>query len=430
MNAKQMHVTFRQYTQQMGMQNVRAILPEQIDLLLNTSAMDMVNQIIKENVGITNDRVITDNSKIGQVNALRTLYKVHIFDMSPIPSNIEEKRVFSFSSADRNTGRMTTDFKKTSEVSLIPEYLFVVDFALNYKKVVNKLGYNGKTGTSIKGTYSVLTPEACIQGTSEYYKTVNSLEREVVVETFSQSEEEFVNLSFKIDTSVTNNPRLKCVSENYTGYYLGVEGIKDQDSSYGGKHFVLTKTFTDGDADYNKGVIYNPLIVHTSLRSTDYVAPTFETDGIETNYFPVRLIDDAFLADTLNDFILKPRLRSPIIVIYNNNNNNNVFDLYIDKFQKIENKNGDRYVLDNDLIPYKLRMSYIGKPAQIRYAEDLGGENQDCDLPEYMHFDLVKHAVDIYRAAVSGSAMAAQAQEQQARQENMRNNYRNEGNPQ
>ena len=64
---------FRQYAQQMGMQNVRAILPEQIDLLLNTSIMDIVNQTIKENIGVTNDRVITDNSKIGQINALRTL---------------------------------------------------------------------------------------------------------------------------------------------------------------------------------------------------------------------------------------------------------------------------------------------------------------------------------------------------------------------
>ena len=45
-----------------------------------------------------------------------------------------------------------------------------------------------------------------------------------------------------------------------------------------------------------------------------------------------------------------------------------------------------------------------------------------------MHVDIVKHAVDLYRVAVSGSMMAAQAQEQNARQENMRNNYRNEGN--
>ena len=47
MNIADMHIMFRQLAQQMGMQNVRAILPEQIDLLLNTAIIDVVNEIIK-----------------------------------------------------------------------------------------------------------------------------------------------------------------------------------------------------------------------------------------------------------------------------------------------------------------------------------------------------------------------------------------------
>ena len=295
---------FSQYAQQMGMQNVRAILPEQIDLLLNTSIMDIVNQTIKENIGVTNDRVITDNSKIGQINALRTLYKVREIEMSPAANPISESRAFAFSASDRNTGRMTTNFPKLVEPNIIPNYMFLVDFSLNYKKVIGNLGYNGKN-------------------------IVNS-----------------------------------------------------------------------------------------------YVAPTFDEDGLETNYFPVRIIDDTYLADTLNDFILKNRLRSPIIVTYNSN----TFDLYIDKFKKVTLENGDiRYVLENNLIPYKLRMSYIAKPAKVRYSEDLDGENVDCDLPDYQHVDVVKHAVDLFRIAISGSLYAAQQQERAGQQENMRNNYRNEG---
>ena len=94
MTIAEMHINFRQYAQQMGMQNVRAILPEQIDILLNTSIMDTVNQLIRENIGITNDRVVTDNSKIGQINAFRTLYDVKEVSIS-IGTN------FTYSSSDR-----------------------------------------------------------------------------------------------------------------------------------------------------------------------------------------------------------------------------------------------------------------------------------------------------------------------------------------
>lgn len=299
MTTPEMHIMFRQYAQQMGMQNNRAILPEQIDLLINTSIMDSVNEIIKQNIGITNDRVITDNSKIGQINALRSLYHVSILDM--FPTN-KDDRYFCFSASDRYSGRMSTSSKNI--VKDIPSYMFLVDFSLNYKQTSN----------------------------------------------------------------------------------IGCDG-----------------------------------------SDTHYTPPAFKPDGLVTNFFPVRIIDDSFLADTLNDFILKPRLRSPIIVTYNNGKDN-VFDLYIDEF--IKDESTSTYYLADRLLPYQLRMSYIAKPAVIAYKEDVGGTNVDCDLPEYMHVDIVKHAVDLYRIAISGSMMAAQAQEQNARQENMRNNYRNEGNAQ
>lgn len=76
MDISEMHKMFRQYAQQMGMQNVRAILPEQIDLFVNNSISDTINQVITQNIGITNDRVISDASKLNQVNALKSLYKV------------------------------------------------------------------------------------------------------------------------------------------------------------------------------------------------------------------------------------------------------------------------------------------------------------------------------------------------------------------
>jgi hypothetical protein len=279
MTIPEMHVWFRQYVQQMGMQNNRAILPEQIDLLINTSITDTVNQIIIQNIGVTNDRIITDNSKIGQINALRSLYKVKIVNAIP-----------------------TT------------------------------------TGPS-----SITTP-------------------------FIQGEE-------------THILRMYATIKNFSG----------------------TST---GDFDY----LY---LVDLALDYSNLSSPT-GTPTVLTNYFPVRLIDDAYLADTLNDFVLKPRMRTPIAVLYNDQ-----LDVYVDTLTSGK--------LPENLYPYKLRVSYIAKPAIVAYKSDLGGANVDCDLPEYMHVDILKHAADLYRISISGALSSAQQQAQAQQQENTRNNYRNEG---
>lgn len=271
MTIAEMHVWFRQYAQQMGMQNVRAILPEQIDLLINSSITDTINQVITQNIGITNDRVITDNSKIGQINALRSLYKVLIVDAS-IQTIASAGKPF-VKGDETHIQRISGEINKFNSSGNF-EYLYLVDLSMNFNK-----------------------------------------------------------------TSVT------------------------------------------------------------------------------TNYFPVRLIDDAYLADTLNDFVLRPRLRTPVAVLYNDQ-----LDIYIDNLTSGK--------LPEELNPYKLRVSYIAKPAVVKYASDLGGTNVDCDLPEYMHVDILKHAIDLHRIAISGSLSFSQQAEQNQQRENTRNNYRNEGNQQ
>ena len=286
-----MHVWFRQYAQQMGMQNVRAILPEQIDVLINTSISDLVNQLVRENVGVRNDRVITDNSKISQINALRTLYKVTELDM------VGNSPFMEFLASNMLIGKMSNKKVGGADVGVAaPDYLYLVDFSLNYK--VTTTGFAGTSG-----------------GTQ----------------------------------------------------------------------------------------------------------PTFAEDGVETNFFPVRLIDDAYLADTLNDFVLKNRIRTPILVTYNNG----TFDLYIDTFIKDNNV----YHLENSLVPYKFRMSYISKPAQVKYGTDIAGTNTDCDLPESMHVDILKHAVDLYSLSINGGLYNAQQNQQQQQRETTRNEARpaNEG---
>ena len=151
------------------------------------------------------------------------------------------------------------------------------------------------------------------------------------------------------------------------------------------------------------------------------------SEEIVTAWYPVRIIDSAYLSDTLNDFVLKNRFRSPIACIYKDD----TIELYIDKFitgasPKIEIKSGTNTIT---LTPNKLRIDVVKYPAIVKFVEDLAEQNSvSCDLPEAMHGDIVKHAVDLYRVAVNGSLHANQEAEQNQQRENVRNNYRNEGN--
>ena len=264
MNISEMHVWFRQYAQQMGMQNTRAILPEQIDLLINTSINDVVNKIIAENISNRNDRIISDNSKIGQINALRTLYTTQAIKGDG--STLDNYKVKPFTVALKD----------------IKDLLYIDDFAISY----------------------------------------------------------------------------------YT------------------------------DSEKTK----------------------------ETSLFPVRLIDRALLADTLQDYILAPRFRTPIAAVTNRVVNDDEETSEVVDFYFGQNE------LHSELIKVmtikEIECSIIKKPAKVKYVSDINGQNVDCDLPESLHYDILKHAVDLYRVSIAGSIAAAQEQAQNQARENIRNNIR------
>ena len=327
MDLTNMHIWFRQYAQQMGMQNVRAILPEQIDLVINTSIDATVNQIIKENIGVSNDRIISDNSKIGQINALSTLYTVVELDCFPNVQTISIEELGLASSIDKGTCYYLEDEDACIEV------------------------LEDLSGNILAQAIEQDTTEKYL-GYSSYYKVISSL--------------------FTLDPRTAHIGKL--TANNALNDYLYL---------------------VDFNINYCKG----------NLSGLGSSSDSIETSGIKfiTNYYPVRLIDDAYLADTLNDFILKPRFRSPVLTIYKQKDNS-VFDLYVDKFT--QNQGG--YFLPNDLIPYKFRVSYIAKPQHVKYSEDANVPNIECNLPDYLHVDILKHAVDLYRLAVGGQPQQQQ----------------------
>lgn len=76
MTIGEMHVMFRQLAQQMGMQTIRAILPNEIDACINVAVNDVIKKLIAENLGSAgNEQVTIYNARVGQINGLSTLFK-------------------------------------------------------------------------------------------------------------------------------------------------------------------------------------------------------------------------------------------------------------------------------------------------------------------------------------------------------------------
>lgn len=76
MTVGEVHNMFRTYAQQQGMQTVRAILPEDIDIYVNTQIVNKVRSVVLENTMTSfNDKVSIQRNAISPINAIRTLYE-------------------------------------------------------------------------------------------------------------------------------------------------------------------------------------------------------------------------------------------------------------------------------------------------------------------------------------------------------------------
>ena len=318
MTTPEMHVWFRQYAQQMGMQNVRAILPEQIDNLINTAIKDTIDEVINKNVGTTNDRVITDNAKLANINALRTLYKVKTIPVG------DTKKVSEY-------GNNPYSFSSGS----IGEVLYFVDFSIRYSD----------------------TSDSISAARTAYANALNAYILARDTYTASPTKENKTAMSTAYSTFITKETELKSAIEN--------EDL--------------------------------------------------------TRWFPIRIIDDAYLADILNDWVLAPRMRTPAMVVYASDISNvdSQFELYVGE----NNESGVSAIAATKYIA-EIRCSYIKTPNKVAYLSDVGGTNVDSDLPEQLQIPMLKHAVDLYRVSVNGSLYSNQQNTQQNQQEIARNNAR------
>lgn len=76
MTIPEMHTVFRTLGQQMGLQQIRGILPESIDICINDAIIEKVRSTVILNTGTTfQDKVTQQYNPISPINSLRTIYK-------------------------------------------------------------------------------------------------------------------------------------------------------------------------------------------------------------------------------------------------------------------------------------------------------------------------------------------------------------------
>lgn len=91
MNMHEMHAVFRTLGQQMGMQLIRGILPESIDVFLNEAINEKVRSTVMNNVATQfNDRVAIQDTSISPINSIRTLVKKTSLSINPISNNQDD----------------------------------------------------------------------------------------------------------------------------------------------------------------------------------------------------------------------------------------------------------------------------------------------------------------------------------------------------
>lgn len=103
------------------------------------------------------------------------------------------------------------------------------------------------------------------------------------------------------------------------------------------------------------------------------------------NFYDARVTQAELLGRTLEDYCNAPTYKSPVVVFLGQVDRVDV-EVYSSS-------------TGNGLIPTKTNAIVISKPAVVMYS-DVEGDGIDCDMPDYMHIDIVKAAAEIYLRSV------------------------------
>lgn len=125
---------------------------------------------------------------------------------------------------------------------------------------------------------------------------------------------------------------------------------------------------------------------HQVEISTDgvMVFTGFSVSYNNTSLYDCRIIEAERLGQTLRDFCNRATKDAPIVTIFNAN----------DKIQL------NIYTGKKATTPTLIRYFYINEPVKVYYDEDDVDACVDCDLPTYLHMEVVEDAIKYYLASV------------------------------
>ena len=128
----------------------------------------------------------------------------------------------------------------------------------------------------------------------------------------------------------------------------------------------------------------NCYTTYVPLDTVMYIA--VEIGYEETNsFYDARVTQAELLGRTLEDYCNAPTYKSPVVVFLGQVDRVDV-EVY-------SSSTGD------GLIPTKVNAVIISKPAVVMHS-DVEEDGVDCDMPDYMHIDIVKAAAEIYLRSV------------------------------
>lgn len=126
-------------------------------------------------------------------------------------------------------------------------------------------------------------------------------------------------------------------------------------------------------------------VTSVPLKDVMYIT-AIEIGYMETNrLYDARITQAELLGRTLEDYCNAPTYKSPVVVCLNVDTDTNV-EIYT-------------AIGEDGLVPTKANATVIAKPNVVKYTESDTG-NVDCNLPDYMHVDIVKAASEIYLRSV------------------------------